>query len=248
MTRGGLLMLLLAGGSLAQSRESIIQLSPGIDIRVIVPDKARYSAGAPVVAHVGQKGKDVPARLSPFGFIDVMLPEGATNAAEALGFVQTRLRTLEPSALHGETGVISWSNAADRALTLIAANGRDVRWYVSERGTATREHVAGALAGSPKFAAIVWASESDRHAFDQYEALQSAGVRWIRLNASAQYLGEITGRNSAHLPENPPNARFDRETYRSALALDPANGGNASSLGVTAAALELADRTRRGEW
>ena len=243
-------MLMAAGCAFAQSRDTVVQVSPSLAIRLIAPSTPRYPEGAPVVVHVGQKGKDVPARMSAFGFVDVVLPEGAASGdvAEVLRSVENRLKPAGVLVLPSETGVIAWSGGADTALEAISTPGRYIRWYVSEGGQASRERARTAVAASPKLAVIVWASEKDIRGYEQYEAFQSAGVRWIRLNAAAQYLGDITGRNAPHLPENPPNARFDRESFRSALALEPANGGNASSLGVTAAVLELADRTRRGDW
>ena len=137
-------------------------------------------------------------------------------------------------ALIDEIGVIAWSKT--EALTMTDA----VRWFTGESGALPRNIHSLAI--------IIWGPESNTRAVDQYQALQSAGARWIRLNPSAQYVAEVSGRNAAILTENPPNARFDNQSKRAILAPAPANGGPSDALGIAAAALELADRTHRGDW
>lgn len=200
-------------------------------VRVIRPAAPRYPDQTPVVVHIGQTGGDVPARLSRFGLIDVIAPARAGSPAltEALRYAH-RLRA--------ETGVIAWSEDA-AALGAVAIDGH-ASWYVSARAE------SASLPKTPRLAIIIWAPETNSRALLRYETFHSAGVRWIRLNPSAQHLAELAGRNAAILTENAPNARFDR--HPPVLVPAPENGGPSDAVGVAACALELADRTHRRDW
>lgn len=212
-----MLLLLLTGSLCAQT-----------SVRILPPAEPRFREGAPAVIHIQPfPASDVPARLSRFGFIDVIV-SGWKDLPEALQRVK-----YTDGALIDEIGVIAWSK-----IDVIPPGF--ARWIAGEAGALPRD--------LRQLAVIIWAPETSANAPSRYAAIQQRGVRWIRLNPSAHYIAEVSGRNAAILVDNPPNARFDNHFKLPALAPAPSNGGPSDALGIAAAALELADRTHRKDW
>jgi hypothetical protein len=116
-------------------------------------------------------------------------------------------------------------------------------------------NIPGAVKNVPELAVIVFAGDIDhvqstadhRHILLQYGGWQQAGARWTRLNPDTSYVEMVLGRKAAGAPQNPAGAKFDRRNIRQAVMPEPPEGPSDPEA-LTAAACELADRTRKNEW
>lgn len=129
----------------------------------------------------------------------------------------------------------------------------------AEKVWAIRDGVSNipkAVKNVPDLAVIIFASVQDHvqatadhlHIRAQYDGFQAAGVRWIRLNPDAHYVEWVLGRRPLRVIQNPAGVRFDRYSIRTALESEPQDGGPTDEEALIAAACELADRTKKGEW
>jgi len=117
-------------------------------------------------------------------------------------------------------------------------------------------HIPGAVKNLPDLALIVFAGAKDhvqatadhRHILLQYGGFQQAGARWTRLNPDARYVEMVLGKKVPSEVQNPAGAKFDRANIRSAVMPEPEDGGPSDPEALTAAACELADRTKKGDW
>ena len=116
-------------------------------------------------------------------------------------------------------------------------------------------NIASAVKNLPELAVIVFAGAVDhvqatadhRHILLQYGGFQQAGARWVRLNPDPSYVDLVLGRKPAGAPRNPAGAKFDRQSIRQAVMPEPPDGPSDQEA-LTAAACELAGRTKKGEW
>ena len=81
------------------------------------------------------------------------------------------------------------------------------------------------------------------HVLIQYEGFRSSGARFVRLNPDRYYVEEAAGHAMPLAVDNDGYAVFDHVSIRQALQPTGANGV-ATNIGVAAAVMELADRTR----
>lgn len=165
-----------------------------------------------------------------------------------------------PAALSGrvepDTGL--WVPSSEAAAAAAAA-GIEASWLASPSEAldfwAEREatqQVEAAVAQFPELAVIMTATERDHvqgslpdqpHVMGMMEAMALAGVRWHRLNPDASYAVLETGTSTA-IAEHLANTVFQISDAPTQM---PEEVGAGRGL-MTAAALELLDRTHENEW
>lgn len=117
-------------------------------------------------------------------------------------------------------------------------------------------HIKTIVKSMPQLAVIVYAGEEDhvqqtadhRHILLQHNGFLDAGVRWGRLNPDINYVEMVSARRPPRAVQNPAGKRFSPENIIAATLQSPRDGGPPSSEAVSAAAIELADRTRANVW
>ena len=82
----------------------------------------------------------------------------------------------------------------------------------------------------------------------QVNAFLDAGAHWVRLNPDAHYIEWAMGRKPSKIVQNPAGKRFTTASIRDAVEPEDRDGGPTDKAGMVAAAAELADRTRSGNW
>jgi hypothetical protein len=116
-------------------------------------------------------------------------------------------------------------------------------------------NIQDAVKNVPDLAVTVFAGEVDhvqrtadhRHILLQYDGWRQAGARWTRINPDTAYVQMVLGRKAPGAPQNPAGASFDRRSIRNAVMPEPPEGPTDPEA-LTAAACELADRTRKNDW
>jgi hypothetical protein len=116
--------------------------------------------------------------------------------------------------------------------------------------------IADAVRRLPRLAVLVFESERGHvtnsvdhpHAIAQVDAWLDAGVRWVRLNPDAHYVGAVMGGPPSRTVQNPAGRRVDRASIATLVEAEADAGGPTDAQGMTAAALELADRTHDQAW
>jgi len=116
--------------------------------------------------------------------------------------------------------------------------------------------IADAVRRLPRLAVLVFESESSHvsnspdhpHAIGHVNAWLDAGAPWVRLNPDVHYLAAVMGGPPSRAVQNPAGRRLDRAGIAGLVEAEANAGGPTDAQGMTAAALELADRTHTRTW
>jgi len=116
--------------------------------------------------------------------------------------------------------------------------------------------IADAVGRLPRLAVLVFESERGHvtnsvdhpHAIAQVNGWLDAGARWVRLNPDVHYVAAAMGTQPARDVQNPAGRTLDRASIAGLVEPEASAGGPTDAQGMTAAALELADRTHNQTW
>ena len=116
--------------------------------------------------------------------------------------------------------------------------------------------IADVVRRLPRLAVLAFESERGHvtnsvdhpHAIAQVNAWLDAGARWVRLNPDVHYVATAMGKPPSREVQNPAGRRPDRASIAGLVEAEAEAGGPTDTQGMTAAALELADRTHTHTW